>query len=109
MQFATPMAAVLGVLLSAYPPVAYGLALAREQKILKRLRGTPLPPSAYLVGRVGGAARPYLRFSKGDSRTSTGTSASPAAAKPIAARAAGFSARSSRPARPNGSWNVRGT
>src|SRR5512140_3340318 len=41
MQFATPMAAVLGLLLSAYPPVAYSLALAREQKITKRLRGTP--------------------------------------------------------------------
>jgi ABC-2 type transport system permease protein len=55
MQFATPMAAVLGLLLSAYPPVAYSLALAREQKVMKRLLGTPLPTWAYLLGRVGGA------------------------------------------------------
>jgi ABC-type multidrug transport system permease subunit len=55
MQFATPMAAVLGLLLSAYPPVAYSLALAREQKIMKRLQGTPLPMWAYLLGRVGAA------------------------------------------------------
>jgi ABC-type multidrug transport system permease subunit len=49
------MAAVMGLLFSAYPPVAYSLALAREQKITKRLRGTPLPSWAYLVGRVGAA------------------------------------------------------
>lgn len=55
MQFATPMAAVLGLLLSAYPPVAYSLALAREQKITKRFRGTPVPMWTYLVGRVGAA------------------------------------------------------
>jgi len=55
MQFATPMAAVMGLLFSAYPPVANSLALAREQKITKRLRGTPLPMWAYLLGRVGAA------------------------------------------------------
>lgn len=55
MQFATPMAAVMGLLFSAYPPVAYSLALAREQKITKRLRGTPLPTWSYLLGRVGAA------------------------------------------------------
>jgi ABC-2 type transport system permease protein len=55
MQFATPMAAVMGLLFSAYPPVANSLALAREQKITKRLRGTPLPTWAYLLGRVGAA------------------------------------------------------
>jgi ABC-type multidrug transport system permease subunit len=55
MQFVTPTAAVMGVLFATYPPVANSLALAREQKILKRLRGTPLPPWAYLTGRVGGS------------------------------------------------------
>jgi ABC-type multidrug transport system permease subunit len=55
MQFATPTAAVMGLLFSAYPPVANSLALAREQKITKRLRGTPLPMWAYLLGRVGAA------------------------------------------------------
>ena len=55
MQFATPAAAVMGLLFSAYPPVANSLALAREQKITKRLAGTPLPMWAYLLGRVGAA------------------------------------------------------
>ncbi len=55
MQFVTPTAAALGAVFAAFPTVAGGLALAREQKITKRLRGTPLPTWAYLVGRVGGA------------------------------------------------------
>jgi ABC-type multidrug transport system permease subunit len=55
MQFVTPTAAVMGVLFAAYPPVANSLGLAREQKITKRLRGTPLPTWAYLLGRVGAA------------------------------------------------------
>ncbi len=56
MQFVTPTAAGLGVLFAAFPTVANGLALAREQKVTKRLRGTPLPTWVYLVGRVGAAA-----------------------------------------------------
>lgn len=55
MQFVTPTAAVMGVLFATYPPLGTSLALAREQKILKRLQGTPLPSWAYLLGRVGGA------------------------------------------------------
>ncbi len=56
MQFATPTAAVLGVLFAAYSPVAYSLALARERKLAKRLRGTPTPQWTYLLGRVAAAA-----------------------------------------------------
>ena len=52
MQFVTPTAAVIGMLFAAYPPVAYGLGQAREQGILKRLAGTPLPSWAYLAGRA---------------------------------------------------------
>ena len=55
MQFVTPTAAVMGILFATFPPVAYSLALAREQKILKRLGGTPLPAWAYLCGRTGAA------------------------------------------------------
>lgn len=54
MQFVTPIAAAMGVLFATYPPVAMSLAQAREEKILKRLRGTPLPTWAYLLGRIGG-------------------------------------------------------
>jgi ABC-type multidrug transport system permease subunit len=55
MQFVTPTAAAIGVLFAAFPTVANSLGLAREQKITKRLRGTPLPTWAYLLGRVGAA------------------------------------------------------
>ncbi|AXY54704.1 ABC transporter permease [Rhodococcus ruber] len=55
MQFVTPTAAVMGVLYAAFPTVATALATAREQGVLKRVRGTPLPAWIYLAGRVGGA------------------------------------------------------
>lgn len=55
MQFATPSAVAMGVLFATFPTVAVTLAGARERGILKRLRGTPLPPWTYLTGRVGGA------------------------------------------------------
>lgn len=54
-QFLTPTAAVMGVLYSALPTVATTLAEAREQGVLKRVRGTPLPAWTYLTGRVGAA------------------------------------------------------
>lgn len=52
MQFVTPTTAVFGMLFAAYPPTAYSLGQAREQGILKRLAGTPLPSWAYLAGRA---------------------------------------------------------
>ena len=54
MQFVTPTAMAMGVLYAAYPPVAIGLAEARDQGVLKRLRGTPLPAWIHLAGRIGG-------------------------------------------------------
>jgi ABC-2 type transport system permease protein len=55
MQFVTPAAALLGIMFAAFPPVARSLAEAREQRLLKRIEGTPLPIWAYLLGRMGGA------------------------------------------------------
>ena len=55
MQFTTPTAAAMGILFSTFPPLANSLGLAREQRITKRLRGTPLPLWTYLMGRVGAA------------------------------------------------------
>lgn len=63
MQFVTPIAGAMGVLFAAYPTVATGLALARERGVLKRIRGSPLPPWTYLVGRIGAAvAFAFLAF-----------------------------------------------
>lgn len=55
MQFVTPSAAVIGMLFATYPPVAYSVAQAREQGILKRMAGTPLPGWTFLAGRAAAA------------------------------------------------------
>jgi ABC-2 type transport system permease protein len=55
MQYATPTAAAMGILYASYPTLAISVSLAREQGILKRIRGTPLPAWTYLAGRIGGA------------------------------------------------------
>jgi ABC-2 type transport system permease protein len=55
MQYITPTAAVMGVLYGSFPTVAASFAVARESGVLKRVRGTPLPPWAYLAGRIGAA------------------------------------------------------
>jgi ABC-type multidrug transport system permease subunit len=41
---------------ACYVTTITGVVLAREQGILKRLRGTPLPAWTYLAGRAGAAA-----------------------------------------------------
>ena len=54
-QFFTPALCAFGVAMATFTLPATSLAQAREQGILKRLRGTPLPASVYLVGRLGSA------------------------------------------------------
>jgi ABC-2 type transport system permease protein len=55
MQFLTPSAAAMGLLFSAYPTVATALATAREDGVLKRIHGTPLPTWVFLAGRTAAA------------------------------------------------------
>ncbi len=54
-QFLTPTAGAMGILFSAYPTVATALATAREDGVLKRVHGTPLPTWVFLSGRIGAA------------------------------------------------------
>jgi ABC-2 type transport system permease protein len=49
----TPAMAVFGLVVTAFINVPENVAIARDQGILKRLRGTPLPASSYLLGRLG--------------------------------------------------------
>ena len=51
-QFYAPALAVYGAAASAYVNLAITTALARDEGILKRVRGTPLPPWIYMAGRV---------------------------------------------------------
>ncbi len=53
--FFTPAIIVFGVVTATYTNLAMTVTIARDEGILKRIRGTPLPPWAYLAGRIGHA------------------------------------------------------
>ena len=55
-QFYTPSIGVFGLTLACYTSVIFGLATARDEGVLKRVRGTPLPMPAYLGAWLTGAA-----------------------------------------------------
>jgi ABC-2 type transport system permease protein len=50
--FAAGMVAA-GVMVSSFQSLAIGIAIERDDGTLTRLRGTPMPPSAYFLGKVG--------------------------------------------------------
>jgi ABC-2 type transport system permease protein len=52
-QFLTPAIACFCLLNTCYVNTVTGVVLAREEGVLKRLRGTPLPAWAYFAGRFG--------------------------------------------------------
>lgn len=54
-QFYAPALAVFAVASATYTNLAVTTAIARDDGILKKVRGTPLPPWVYIVGRVGSA------------------------------------------------------
>ena len=54
-QFLTPAVCVFCLLNACYVTTVTSVVLAREEQILKRLRGTPLPAWTYLAGRFGTA------------------------------------------------------
>lgn len=54
-QWLTPAMCAFALLNAGYVTSVTGLVLAREQGVLKRLRGTPLPAWTYLAGRFGSA------------------------------------------------------
>jgi ABC-2 type transport system permease protein len=51
--FFTPAIIVFGVVTATYTNLAMTVTIARDEGILKRVRGTPLPAWAYLAGRIG--------------------------------------------------------
>jgi ABC-2 type transport system permease protein len=42
-----------GITLSSFQSLAIGIAIERDDGTLKRLRGTPMPPLAYFLGKIG--------------------------------------------------------
>ena len=55
-QFYTPAIAIFSLVTACYTTLILGIATARDQGLLKRVRGTPLPMSIYLGSWVTGAA-----------------------------------------------------
>jgi ABC-2 type transport system permease protein len=55
-QFYTPSIAVFSLCTACYTSLVIGLATARDQGILKRVRGTPLPMATWLGAWLVGAA-----------------------------------------------------
>jgi ABC-2 type transport system permease protein len=51
-----PGVAGMGVLATTFTSLAYNLTWLREEGILKRIRATPMPPTAYVAGLIGSAA-----------------------------------------------------
>jgi ABC-2 type transport system permease protein len=52
-QFYVPSIVGFGVISASYTNLAFTLSVRRDNGLLKRVRGTPLPPSLYLAG-IGG-------------------------------------------------------
>jgi len=53
--FFTPAIIVFGVVTATYTNLAMTVTIARDEGVLKRIRGTPLPAWAFLAGRIGHA------------------------------------------------------
>src|SRR5918999_1941599 len=51
-----PGVAGMGVLATTFTSLAYNLTWLRDDGILKRIRGTPMPPTSYVAGLIGSAA-----------------------------------------------------
>lgn len=48
--------AAFGLISACYTNIALGVVFAREEGVLKRVRGTPMPPAVYLAARVAHAS-----------------------------------------------------
>jgi ABC-2 type transport system permease protein len=54
-QFYAPSLAVFGAVSATYTNLGIRTTYARDEGILKRIRGTPLPPTIYMGGAIGSA------------------------------------------------------
>jgi ABC-2 type transport system permease protein len=56
LEILVPGVAGMGVLATTFTALAFNLTLLRDDGVLKRIRGTPMPAGAYLAGLLGSAA-----------------------------------------------------
>jgi ABC-2 type transport system permease protein len=56
LEVLVPGVAGMGVLATTFTALAFNLTVLRDDGVLKRIRGTPMPAGAYLAGLIGSAA-----------------------------------------------------
>jgi len=49
----TPGMIASGIFLTSFQSLAIAIAIERDQDVLKRLRGTPMSPHSYFIGKIG--------------------------------------------------------
>jgi ABC-2 type transport system permease protein len=52
-QYFLPGMLAAGIMLSSFQALAISIAMERDDGTLKRLRGTPMPPLSYFLGKIG--------------------------------------------------------
>ena len=52
-QYFLPGMLAAGIMLSSFQSLAISIAIERDDGTLKRLRGTPMPPLSYFLGKIG--------------------------------------------------------
>ncbi len=55
LEILIPGVAGMGVLATTFTALAFNLTILRDEGVLKRIRGTPIPAGAYLAGIIGSA------------------------------------------------------
>ena len=52
-QYFLPGMIAAGIMLSSFQALAISIAIERDDGTLKRLRGTPMPPISFFLGKIG--------------------------------------------------------
>ncbi|KDN73317.1 ABC transporter permease [Streptomyces olindensis] len=51
-QLYVPAMMAAGIMSTSFQALGVSIAIEREEKVLRRLRGTPMPPAAYFLGKI---------------------------------------------------------
>ncbi|WP_367324495.1 ABC transporter permease [Streptomyces sp. HUAS ZL42] len=51
-QLYVPAMTAAGIMSTSFQSLGISIAIERDEKVLRRLRGTPMPPSAYFLGKI---------------------------------------------------------
>ena len=51
-QLYVPAMMAAGIMSTSFQSLGISIAIERDEKVLRRLRGTPMPPAAYFLGKI---------------------------------------------------------